>query len=140
MQNSDSGTRFNPGDRVRVRHRPELDGSYSKAGRASRAALNGQDCEVIEVDAPTVHVRGPDDDAWFELNEIELAAPLDVLDAAVQQALAAARREAQGWHSAALLARGETEGARARAVWGNTVGAGRPGEAARRGMRWETGN
>jgi len=38
MQNSDSGTKLNPGDRVRVRHRPELDGAYSKAGRASRVA------------------------------------------------------------------------------------------------------
>ena len=109
--NSDSGNKLNPGDRVRIKHRPELDGAYSKAGRASRVALNGQICEVIEVDAPTAHVRGADD-AWFELSEIELAAPLDVLDAAVQQALAQARREAQGWHSAALLARGEAEEAR----------------------------
>jgi hypothetical protein len=114
MQNSDSGTKLNPGDRVRVRHRPELDGAYSKAGRASRVALNGQICEVIEVNAPTAHVRGADVDAWFELSEIELAAPLDVLDADVQQALAAARREAQGWHSAALLARGEADAARER--------------------------
>jgi hypothetical protein len=102
MQNSDSGTKLNPGDRVRVRHRPELDGAYSKAGRASRVALNGQICEVIDVDAPTAHVRGADVDAWFELSEI------------VQQALAAARREAQGWHSAALLARGEADAARER--------------------------
>jgi len=112
--NSDSGNKLNPGDRVRVRHRPELDGAYSKAGRASRVALNGQICEAIEVDAPTAHVRGADVDAWFELSEIELAAPLDVLDADVQQALAAARREAQGWHSAALLARGEADAARER--------------------------
>lgn len=127
MTNSDSGNKLNPGDRVRVRHDPWRDDSLQARHADRRAAFNGKivRVETIERDGDVLVSEGTDDGAWF--NPAELSpivtdadgpevggpiAPLDVLDAAVQQALAAARREAQGWHSAALLARGEADAAR----------------------------
>lgn len=130
MQNSDSGTsiKLNPGDRVRIAHSPKHDREYDANEAPKRAPLHGLAGKIRE--RQTGHglcFRVVVDDgrgAWFEADELSPivtdadgcevgapAAPFDVLDAAVQQALAAARREAQGWHSAALLARGEAEGA-----------------------------
>lgn len=134
MTNSDSGNKLNPGDRVRIAHNPKHDDLYLRDIPALRLAAHGKAGKIAERDTGhgvcfrvvpdgESNARG----AWFEADELSPivtdpdgcevgapASPLDVLDAAVQQALAAARREAQGWHSAALLARGEAEGTQER--------------------------
>ena len=145
MTNSDSGTKLNPGDRVRVRHDPKRDDSLQARHADRRAAFNGKivRVETIERDGDVLVSEGTDDGAWFnpaELSPIVTdpdgcevggpAAPIgpddrvmraeiprDAADAlaVIIEALGElprARQEAQGWHSAALLARGEAEEAR----------------------------